>query len=168
MITDCIQSMSSNLEKTDLIIRVISRRTTHENMKDFNDLIRVLRLATNHFQISFELSYETDFIAPNFSQFINIWKTQYCVIVAPKDYCKVSFLVKSKDWNFIETVDCKPDTYCPHCIPNFWFWIISLMLKHIYRRSTVRSKSCMHACFNLCFSLKSKWPINLRTSIYTS
>ena len=121
MITDCIQSTSGNLKKTDLIIRVISRRTTCENMEDFNDLVRVLRLATNHFQISFDLSYEIGFFTPDFSQFIDLCKTKYCVIAAPKDLFDVFFLVKSKDWNFIESVDCKPDTYCRYCIPNFWF-----------------------------------------------
>ena len=122
MITDCIQSISLNLKKTDLIIRVImSSQTSHVKMDDFSDLVRALRLATDHFQISFELSYE--FIAPDFSQFIDQCKTQkYCVIVAPKNYSdEVAFLVKSKDWNFIESVDCKLDTYCPHCIPHFWF-----------------------------------------------
>ena len=115
MITDCIQSMSVNLKKTDLIIRVISSQNSHENMNDFSDLVCALRLATNHFQISFILSYETEFLVPNFCQFIDLCKTQkYCVIVASKDYSdEVRFLVKSKDWNFIECVDCKPDTYCP-------------------------------------------------------
>ena len=119
MIADCVQSMSTHLEKTDLIIRVVSRQTKHENMNDFNDLVCALRLVTNRFQLSFGLSYEKE--AENISQLINLCTKQYCVIVAPEQESKVSFLVKSKDWNFIECADCKWDTNCPYCMPHFWF-----------------------------------------------
>ena len=120
--------MSRNLEKTDLIITVISghrhhhtqqrttRRTTRNDFNDFNNfnnLLRALRLATNHFQLSFQFPFERE--ARYIDEFVNLCEKQYFVIVYPVNWTSEKFLVKSKDWNFIECADCKWDTYCDFC-----------------------------------------------------
>ena len=117
----------------DLVIRVISRKTrphgdTFEEMtKDLSSLFYASHLIAQHFQFSFDVllpwqpqSNSAEFFS-NLSRFIDLCSKRHCVIKPDSESgLNKRFLVKSRNWNFIECVDCKWDTDCPLCLPHFY------------------------------------------------
>ena len=113
-------------KKSDLAIHIVSRETyVHGGdfvmlAKDLDAFVDVLESSTEHFQLSFNVQLEKkwslDFLTP-FTRFVRLLKNRYCVLNSdiPVTNSSLQFLMKSKIWNFVNCVDCKWDSDCPHC-----------------------------------------------------
>lgn len=124
----------------NLVIHVkytFGRQDNYSDSVDFKRVLNILETKTHHFQFSIELKkiYSgirnlkliTDFLTFVETDSKTIGDTLYKKHETQDETgnCKTTttyyFLLKSKDWNFVQCVDCKWKVCCSYCEQCPWF-----------------------------------------------
>ena len=124
LLNNCLPSKD---EKIDLVMRFTLKKFQITSAEEtiyvtkiitiFNKILEILETRCGHFQISFNFPLTSGELCIFENALLS---EKYCVIYGEKKK-RYFFLLKSKNWHFVENTDCKWKVNCENCFVNNFF-----------------------------------------------